>query len=137
VCADRKRSWLDWLACPWPDPGDPIDGDVGDEAGSGHTRRWELDIRPKVGVSESLEKRWGASLGDTSSAVNDEVLNESALVMAVRLERQDNPRIRPDVSDFCAFGEVPSYDLVAIQADPYDRHLRAAVGFKRDEVRQG
>jgi hypothetical protein len=71
-------------------------------------------------VSELLEKCRGTSFRDTSSAVDDEVLNEPAFVMAVCLEGQDNPRVLPDVADFSAFGEVPSYDLVTIQADPDD-----------------
>jgi hypothetical protein len=124
------------LACPWPDPGEPVDGDVGDVAGLGRVRRWELDIRPEVDVSELLEKCGGTSFRDTSSAVDDEVLNEPAFVMAVCLERQDNPRVLPDVADFASFGEVPSHDLVTIQADPDDRHLRTAIGFQCDEVRQ-
>ena len=71
-------------------------------------------------MSEPLEKSGSAPFGDTSYPVDDEVLNEPAFVMAVCLEGQDNPRVLPDVADFSAFGEVPSYDLVTIQADPDD-----------------
>jgi hypothetical protein len=80
----------------------------------GCARRWELDIRPKVGVSELLEKFGGASFGDSSSAVDDEVLNEPALVMTVCLERQDDPRVLPDIADFSPISEVAGHDLVAI-----------------------
>jgi len=124
-------------ACPWPDPGDPVDGDVGDVTGLDRAGRWELDIRPKVDVSKLLEKCGSTSFRDASSAVDDQVLNEPALIMGVCLERQDNPRVLSDVAHFSAFGEVPSYDLVTIQADPDDRHLRTAIGFQSYEVGEG
>jgi hypothetical protein len=88
-------------------------------------------------MREPLKKRRGSPFRDTGRAMDDEILNESALVVAVRLERQDDPRVVTDVTDLPAFGEVPSDDLFLIETDPDDRHLRAAIGFKRDEVRQG
>jgi hypothetical protein len=88
-------------------------------------------------MSESLEKCGGASFRYTSCAMDDEVLNEPALVVAACLERQNDPRVISNVADFSALGEVSSYDLVAIQPDPDNRHLRAPIRFKRDQVRQG
>jgi hypothetical protein len=124
------------VASPWSDAGDPVDSDVGDVAGLGCARWWELDVRPKVGMSESLKKSGGSSFRDTGCAVDDQVLNESALIVPVRLERQDHPRVVTDVADLPSFGEVPGHDLVPIQADPDDRHLGTAIGFQRDEVRE-
>jgi hypothetical protein len=109
---------------------------VGDVAGLGYSGGRELDIRPQVGVSESLKQGWSSPFRDSGCAVDDEILHKSALVVAVRLERQDNSRVVADVSDLLTFGEVPSHDLVSIEADPDDRHLRGAIGCQRDEVRE-
>jgi hypothetical protein len=88
---------------------------VCDVAGLGRAGRWELDVRPKVGVGESLEKRGSASLRDACRTIDDEILNESPLVVTVGFERQDNARIVTDIADLPAIGEVPSDDLVPIR----------------------
>jgi hypothetical protein len=87
-------------------------------------------------MSESLEKGRGPSISNSSSPVDDEVLNKPAFIVTVCLERQHNTRIIPNVADFPAFREVPGDDLVAIQADPDDGYLWAAIGFQRDEMRE-
>ena len=107
-----------WLPSPWPDASNSVDRDVGDVAGLGSPWRWELDPRPKVGVGEPLKKGGSATCRDTSCPVDDEVLNEPAFVMARRFEGQGNPRVVADVADLASLGQMPSYDLVTVEADP-------------------
>jgi hypothetical protein len=109
---------------------------VGDITGQGSLGRWELNLRPKVSVSEPLEKSGSAPFGDTSYPVDDEVLNEAALVVAARLERHGNPRVVADVADLAALCQVSGDNLVTIEADPYNRHLGAAIASQGDEVRE-
>ena len=85
-------------------------------------------------MSEPLEKSGSAPCGDTSHPVDDEVVNEAALVVAARLERHGNPRVVADVADLAALCQVSGDNLVTIEADPYNRHLGAAIGFQGDEV---
>ena len=87
-------------------------------------------------MSEPLEKSASAPCGDTSYPVDDEVLNEAALVVAARLERHGNPRVVADVADLAALCQVSGDNLVTIEADSYNRHLGAAIGFQGDEVRE-
>jgi hypothetical protein len=80
---------------------------VGDITGKGSLGRRELNLWPKVSVSEPLEKSGSAPFGDTSYPVDDEVLNEAALVVAARLERQGDPRVVADVVDLTALCQCP------------------------------
>ena len=43
-------------------------------------------------------------------------------------------RVVSDVVDFSAFGEVACDDLVAVEPDPHDRDLWAAIGFNSHKV---
>ena len=63
------------LSGPWPDAGNPVDGDVSDVAGLSGFRRWELDIRTEISVSQTLQQGRGASFGDVRPPVNDEIFN--------------------------------------------------------------
>jgi hypothetical protein len=87
-------------------------------------------------VSEPLEKSGSAPFGDASCTVDDEVLNEAALVVAARLERQGNPRVVADVADLAALCQVSGDNLVTIEADPDNRHLGAAIESQGDKVRE-
>jgi hypothetical protein len=69
-------------------------------------------------VGEPLKKGGSATCRDTSCPVDDEVLNEPAFVMARRFEGQGNPRVVADVADLASLGQMPSYDLVTVEADP-------------------
>jgi hypothetical protein len=109
------------LPCPRPDTRDPLDGDVGDIAGHGSLGWGELNLRPKVSVSEPLEKSRSAPFGDTSYPVEDEILDKAALIVAARLERQGNPRVVADVADLAALCQVSGDNLVTIEADPHNR----------------
>jgi hypothetical protein len=124
------------LPCPRPDARDPLDGDVGDIAGHGSLGWGELNLGPKVRVSEPLEKSRSAPFGDTSYPVDDEILDKAALVVAARLERQGNPMVVADVADLAAIPQVSGDNFVTIEADPDDRNLRAAVASQGDKVRQ-
>jgi len=132
----RSPGIIDRLRRPWPDACDPVDGDVGDIAGHSSLGRWELNLGPKVRVSEPLEKSGSAPFGDMSCPVDDEVLNEPALVVAIRLERQGNPRVVADVADLAALCQVSGDNLLTIEADPDNRHLGAAIVSQGDEVRE-
>jgi hypothetical protein len=87
-------------------------------------------------MSEPLQKSRSAPFRDTSSPVDDEVLDEASLVVAARLERQNNPRVVPDIADLAAIRQVSGDNLVTIEADPDNRHLGAAVAFQGDKVRE-
>lgn len=63
------------LSGPWSDAGNPVDGDVSDVAGLSDFRRWKLDIRSEISVSQMLQQGRGASFGDTRPPVNDQILN--------------------------------------------------------------
>jgi hypothetical protein len=64
-----------------------------------------------------------------------------------RRERDPRPDIRigealqelgrtASVTRFAVAEEVPGHDLVVLDPDPDDRHLRAAVGVEGDQVRE-
>jgi len=57
--------------------GDPVHCDVSDEPRRRVVHRRKADTGAEIGVSESLEKLRGASLGDSGSAVDDQVFGQA------------------------------------------------------------
>src|ERR1700677_4548593 len=106
---------------------DPLDSDVCDEARGWVVHRWELDGGSEVDVGELLQNLGGAAFGDSCAPVDHEILDESTLVERVGLDRYGHPGVPPDVADLLALGQVRCDDLIAVDAYPDDRELRAAV----------
>ena len=100
---------------------------MGDVTGSGSRGRRELNVWSKIRACKLLEEDWGASFGDPGSPVDDEVLSQSTLVMATRLERQGNTIVVSDVAHLAALRQVTGNDLITVKTDPDNRDLRAAI----------
>jgi hypothetical protein len=122
------------LSGPWSDTRNPVDPDVSDIAGLSGFRRWELDIRSEIGASQTLQQGRGASFGDACRPVNDEILNETTIVMRPGLERYGDPIVVADVAHLAALRQMAGDDLVTLKADPDDRNLGAAIGIQCDKV---
>ena len=118
-------------------PGDPFHADVGDEPGRGIVDGREADHGAKADVSESLEKFGGASIGDAGSPVDDEVFGQAHGLAGVSLDGQSGAAVVANVAYLAVLGKVGHHDLIAVQADTDDAHLRTAVGVQGHQVRRG
>jgi hypothetical protein len=110
---------------------------VGDVAGRRVVHRREADTWAEVGAGEFLQELWGASFGDAGGAVDDEVLIQAGGVALAGLDRERDPAVVADVAQLAVVGKVAGHYLVAVEADPHDGHLGAAVWVQSHQVRQG
>ena len=121
---------------PGPLPGDAVDRDPRDETGRrvGHGR--EDRAGADVHLGQPMEQLRGAALADARPAVEDGVVPHADLVRPWRFERERHGRVTADVADLSVLEQVARDDLVSLEPDPDDRHLRAAVGVQRHEMRE-
>src|SRR5690242_4105284 len=143
VIQDRAVCVAGWPAsfsmphCPGSHPGDPVHADVGDVARRRVVYGREAGIRPEIGTSEFLEKLSGSSLGDAGSAVDDQVFVQAHGVALAGLDGQRDAAVAADVAHLAVLGKVGRHDLIAVETDPDDAHLGAAVPVQGHQVRQG
>ena len=91
---------------------------------------------PTYTLRQPLQQLRRASLRDPGTAVEDDVVPHAELVGARCLQRERDGGVALHVADLAMPGEVARDDLVPLDADPDNRHLRAAVGVHRHEVRE-
>src|SRR5689334_24888564 len=99
------------LRRPGAHAGDPVHPDVGDEPWRRMVHRREAHTGTEIGVSESLEKLRGSSLGDAGSAVDDQVFVQAHGVALVGFDGQRNPAVAADVAYLAMLGKMPCHDL--------------------------
>src|SRR5262249_12189541 len=73
---------------------------------------------------------------DARRSVDDEVLVEARAALPTGLPRDGHTGIALDVAEFVVVAEVTRHDVVAVEARPDDRDVRAAVGVDSDDVGQ-
>src|SRR6266536_3081656 len=78
-----------------------------------------------------------ASLGDARSAVDDEVFGQAHGVALAGFDGERDTAVVADVAHLAVLGKVACHDLIAVEANPDDAHLRAAVGVQGHQMRQG
>jgi hypothetical protein len=88
-------------------------------------------------VSEVLQKLGSSSLGDAGSAVDDQVFIQAHCVARAGFDGQRDTTVVADIAHLAVLGQVASHDLIAVETDPDDAHLRAAVRVQGHQVRQG
>ena len=91
---------------------------------------------PRYVCASRCEQLRAAALDDPGAAVHDEVLAQAHRVRLGALDRQRHARVAHDVVELAARAERGEDDVVALEADPDEADLRAAVGRDRDEVRE-
>ncbi len=122
-------------AAPWSDTAYPINRDVSDVTRRRVVHRRKLDIGAEIGASKLLKQFRGTSLRDSTAPMDDDVLIEANLVARAGLNGQCDARVTADVSNLPVLGQVRGDDLIAVQADPDDRHLRSSVWLERHQMR--
>ena len=85
-------------------------------------------------MGEPLQELRRAALLDRRAAVDDQVLAEPERVGLRSLDRDRHARVPADVAQLLLLAQVRGDDVVAVEADPDDRDLRAPVRIDRDEV---
>src|SRR5450759_3522201 len=119
---------------PWALAVHLVDGDVHGEAGRNVTHR-ELLPGPDVELREPVHHVERAAGLDRRPAADHEVRVERLVAALVRLERQHDPRVAPQVVEFALVGERgPDDAAVVVDAGPGERDVRRAIGVEGDDV---
>src|SRR5579875_1200332 len=118
---------------PGTDAGDPLDGVAGDVAGA--PRRGELGVGGEVDLGQPIEQVPGvvARLHHRVGVQHRVGVEENARLVR-RLDGKDDSGIPLDVAELQMVAHVAADQLVAVQTDPDDADLRAAVGIDGAEV---
>src|SRR5262249_26568332 len=77
------------------------------------------------------------SLGDVGGAVDDQVLVQAHCVALAGFDGQRDAAVGADIAHLAVLGKVACHDLIAVETDPDDAHLRAAVAVQGHQVRHG
>ena len=119
---------------PGPDAADAFDGVTHEIAGALGSR--ELGVRGHIDLGQAIEQvPGGLARLDRGSRLKHGVLVEEGAGHPRRVEGQDDARIPLDVPELHVSRHVTADEIIAVQSDPDNGHLRAAVGVDRAQVR--
>src|SRR5262249_43444785 len=99
-------------------------------------RRREVSVRSHVEAGETLEQRHRTAFGDTSLAVDHQVLLEPDRVLAWAEERDSDSRVAADVLDLMVEMQVCADDFITFDGYPDDRHLWTPIAVQRRQMGQ-
>src|SRR3954452_1081633 len=135
ACVTRRRIRLS--ARPGTDPADALHADAQAHARRGVVHRREAHLWAEVHVREFLEQLRRATFLDRGGAVDDRVLPQPGRLDLAALERDNHARLTLDVLELLLrWVEMAGEQVVAVEADPHARDLRAAVLVGRHQVAQ-
>src|ERR1700704_3543209 len=125
------------LLNPRTNPGEACRRDPGDITRDVPQRSRRI-LRPRAEIKrrQALQKRHCAAFGHPRISIDHDVFPQSSRVRFVTEEGQRNSRISPDVLDLLVHSqmEMAYHELVALNSDPHDGDLRAAVVIERGQM---
>src|SRR5262249_45691138 len=99
-------------------------------------RRREVSVRSHVDAGETLKQRHRTAFGDTSLAVDHQVLLEPDRVLAWAEKRDSDSRVATHVLNLVVQMKVRADDFIIFDGYPDDRHLWTPVAVQRRQMSQ-
>ena len=87
-------------------------------------------------MGQTLQQRHRAAFANSGLAVDHEILLKTQTVLAATEQRKRHTGIPSDVLHLLPHSHMTADKLVSLDANPHDRHLRAAVRVQCREMRK-